>query len=103
MKTTYSYSTFCLPRLKLILGAALPPVKEKTEHFDSNCITPVSFSALIFSSLTLQDFKVSLIQYVIVFKGQLFHLNLFFMNSFMSPNCAHFMFTLCMLNFYSHV
>ena len=23
-------------------GAELPPVKEKTEHFDSNCITPVS-------------------------------------------------------------
>ena len=27
---------FCLS------GAALPPEKEKTEHFDSNCITPVS-------------------------------------------------------------
>ena len=27
----------------LYSGAALPEVKEKTEHFDSNCITPVSF------------------------------------------------------------
>lgn len=24
-------------------GAILPPVKPKGEHFDSNCITPVSF------------------------------------------------------------
>ena len=24
------------------VGALLPPEKEKTEHFDSNCITPVS-------------------------------------------------------------
>ena len=26
-------------------GAYVPPQKEKGEHFDSNCITPVSFSS----------------------------------------------------------
>ena len=29
-----------------LLGAALPPEKEKTEHFDSNCITPVSVNCI---------------------------------------------------------
>lgn len=39
MVYVYMYMTFLFCCL---LGAALPPEKEKTEHFDSNCITPVS-------------------------------------------------------------
>lgn len=32
-------------------GAYLPPEKPKEEHFDSNCITPVSISILTFECI----------------------------------------------------
>ena len=35
-------------------GAVLPEVKEKTEHFDSNCITPVSLFSFHTNHLLLK-------------------------------------------------
>ena len=61
----------------LFSGCALPPEKEKREHFDSNCITPVSTKFLIkilhCTSKWLRCFSENIslqVQYVILIKQQ---------------------------------
>ncbi|KAK3752419.1 hypothetical protein QZH41_008621, partial [Actinostola sp. cb2023] len=55
-------------------GALLPPVKDKTEHFDSNCITPVSSST--FDYFPAQYVAIGFIVFSLVLQGTEFMANL---------------------------